>query len=235
MASLPPPRTDRSPRRGLQLKEGTKLPDPPSFEKVSTKSEVSAEASASTRPLPEQERTDPVEPKPDLEAAAVHEPQDKQTRRAGPTGSWRSLTRGQGDTPSEAEEAPRDAAPAAAGDTKFVTIRLGFEPNVRELANKCCQATGAALPDLVGVAARKMIVTDADFEAKPLWPAPTRARAIDYTLRVKCKLSSSLLSKWSKKLDPLGVKQPGEIAYNAVQHAFNRSARRIISDLMKAQ
>lgn len=235
MASLPPPRTDRSPRRGLQLKEGTKLPDPPSFEKVSTKSEIDGEANASTRPLPEQEKAEAVEQKPEHAPAAAEEPQDKQTRKTEQKGSRRNLTRGQGDTPLAPEETTRHAAPSAAADTQFVTIRLGFEPKVRELAEKCCHETGAALPDLVGVAARKMIVTDADFEAKPLWPAPTRSRPIDYTLRVKCKLSSSLLNKWSKKLDPLGVKQPGEIAYNAVQHAFNRSARRIISELTKAQ
>ena len=143
MASLPPPRTDRSPRRGLQLKEGTKLPDPPSFEKVSTKSEIDGEANASTRPLPEQEKAEAVEQKPEHAPAAAEEPQDKQTRKTEQKGSRRNLTRGQGDTPLAPEETTRHAAPSAAADTQFVTIRLGFEPKVRELVASGPIATNA--------------------------------------------------------------------------------------------
>ena len=60
---------------------------------------------------------------------------------------------------------------------------------------------------------------------------PARIRGT--TIHCRVMVSTSMLKRWQKKLDPLELKQPGELAYDAVQHAFNRSVRLVVADLMK--
>lgn len=236
MVSLPP-RSERSSRRTLTLKPGASLPDLPRFEAGQGEPPTAAEL-----PRPEQAPQEQSEAAVATEAQTqiptLDEPRDTTSMPPERTLSERrkgKTTRdAAGDAPQPLPKRSRKAA-TGASESVYVTIRLRFDPEVKQKAVEFCKVTGAALRDLALLAVRNMDVTDADYAATPLWPGPLQGIREGETHRLKCKLSSATLDKWSKKLDPLGMKTAGEVAYNAVQHAFNRSARTVMADLMKAR
>ena len=236
MVSLPP-RPERSSRRKLTLKPGASLPDLPRFEVGQGEPSSSAE-----QPRPEQTHQEQSKAAVSTEAQAETFPAkaSSDTTSAPPERPLSERRKGKAkrdekdDAPQPLPKRSRKAA-TGVSEAVYVTIRLRFDPEVKQQAVDFCEATGAALRDLALLAVRNMDVTDADYAATPLWPGPLQGIREGETHRLKCKLSSATLDKWSKKLDPLGMKTAGEVAYNAVQHAFNRSARTVMADLMKAR
>ncbi len=210
MANLPPPSERSARRRNLVRKEGAVLPDLPRFEKVEAPSETPAE----TRP-------EPAQPEPT--------PQDSPISEA--------VTEGQGDAVSEPrsnKRSPRRPAQSTGpgGDTVDVTIRFRFEPAVLNMAEQCCASTGAKLSDLARLVIRQLHVQDADFTSSSR-AGKNVTHDTGFSHRTALKLDAALLDRWTKKLDPLGLKKPGEVALDAVQHAFNRTSRLVIADINK--
>lgn len=213
MANLPPPSERSSRRRNLVKKEGAVLPDLPRFEKVEAPSETPAQTQPEPR-HPEPHQTSP-EHGPAIEA----------------------VTEGQGDPSgeprSEKRSPRRPAQPTGTrGDTVPVMIRVRFEPEVLDMAEQCCAATGAKLSDLARLVLRQLHIQEADFAASSR-AGKNGTLATAFSHRAALKLDASLLDRWTKKLDPLGLKKPGEVAFDAVQHAFNRTSRLVIADINK--
>ena len=235
MASVPPP-TNRSSRRRFDYLPDKKLPDPPRFEAT---------------PAETQEAQAPSHEEPGLVHGQDTETAKAQANEAGGKSSTTPATQSErrarkskrdsaGDSTPQASQASAEGARVQADSEDGYTainIRLRFEQSLEGKAKDCCEANGATIRELAMLARRKMELTDEDFSANPLWQGSLHnlPSASIETLRVKFWISNEMLARWSTKLDPLGLKSPGVLAFNAVQHAFNRSAREVIAALMKAQ
>lgn len=229
MASVPPP-TGRSSRRSFQFKKEASLPDLPRFEAVAADSGNAAE--------PPQENHGIVQAEAATETPHQAEGVEVKAPKAPAARPDRKPAKDKKEPTTKPRQRPlKDTASAPAEEEAHseILIRLRFEEGVKEKAQECCEATGATLADLARLAWRNMEVTDDDFSAAPLWPGTVHTFPKSETHRARLKVRTALLARWSKKLDPLRLRQPGEIAFNAVQNAFNRTARNIITELMKAR
>lgn len=244
MASVPPP-TGRSSRRSFQFKKEASLPDLPRFEAVAADSGNAAEPpqedpgivqlTAATETPPQDEG---VEVKATTETPPQAEGVEVKAPKAPAARPDRKPAKDKNEPTTKPRQRPlKDTASAPAEEETHteILIRLRFEEGVKEKAQDCCEATGATLADLARLARRNMEVTDDDFSAAPLWPGTVHTFPKSETHRVRLKVRTAMLARWSRKLDPLGLRQPGEIAFNAVQNAFNRTARNIITELMKTR
>lgn len=253
MASVPPP-TGRSSRRSFQFKKEATLPDLPRFEAIASDSDHGTqptqedigsprpEATLETPPKEEEGKVTAEAPAEGEEAKATAEtpPKAKEAEisKSRSARSDRRPYKDRNDQTAKPRPQPmRDTVPTAAVEEAHtaILIRLRFEEGVKEKAQKCCEATGATLADLAKLAKRNMELTDDDFSASPLWPGTIYTAPKGETHRTRLKVRTDMLTRWSKKLDPLGLRQPGEVAFSAAQNAFNRAALSIIAELMKAR
>lgn len=232
MASIPPA-SPKSSRRIFTKEVKEKLSElRPGFRSIAEEASTDGGKEAGPDAVPQATQETAVAP-------VAGQPLPSQKEQATATSPRR---RQQRSAPAKAEELVQAPTVEELGaeDTRAdnelteINIRLRFVDSVLEVAEEFCAASGARLEELAMLAKRKMKVEDDDFAAPSLWPvsSPKGQRGKAHN-RVKLKVSTSMLKRWQKKLDPLELKQPGELAYDAVQHAFNRSVRLVVADLMK--